>query len=316
MAFMQDQNTTTHFYAHGKLLLTAEYFVLDGTPALAIPCKYGQHLQVENSADYKNINWTAQKQDGSVWLEFTIDRQSLEAADNTSPEAQMISKLLQACKANNEAFLNDNHGFNVTTRLEFPQNWGLGSSSTLVYLLANWASVNPYQLLEASFGGSGYDIAAAGITSPFLYVRNAFQPEVTAVNFSPAFSSHLYFVHLNQKMNSREAIQYYRALGPDKASISKELEHIGQNMIHCESLDIFMSLMEEHEAIIATALKMQTVKSRCFDDLQGSVKSLGAWGGDFVMIATKEPKELFTEYLLHKGYSTIIPYEEMIYKEK
>jgi hypothetical protein len=314
MAFMAVQAVNQHFYAHGKLLISAEYFVLDGTPALAIPCKYGQHLSVESKPESKSINWTALRHDNSVWIDIAINSETLNALEPASQEALMISKLLKACRAQNPSFLADAGSYQITTKLEFPQNWGLGSSSTLVHLLAQWAAINPYKLLEDSFGGSGYDIAAAGMDKPFVYQRNGLQPIMAAVPFAPTFSSHLYFVHLNQKMNSREAIQYYRALGPDKSSISAELTAIGNAMISCGSLTQFMQLMDKHEMIVSTALKMETVKSRYFSDLNGAVKSLGAWGGDFVLLASQEDKETLTKYLHQKGYETIIPFDEMIYK--
>ena len=34
------------FYAHGKLLLTGEYAVLDGALSLALPTQYGQRMEV------------------------------------------------------------------------------------------------------------------------------------------------------------------------------------------------------------------------------------------------------------------------------
>ena len=37
------------FYAHGKLLLTAEYFILDGAVGLALPTKLGQSLSIQSS---------------------------------------------------------------------------------------------------------------------------------------------------------------------------------------------------------------------------------------------------------------------------
>jgi hypothetical protein len=46
-----------------------------------------------------------------------------------------------------------------------------------------------------------------------------------------------------------------------------------------------------------------------FPDFKGIVKSLGAWGGDFVMVLSKQnPKEYFIE----KGYTTILSYDEMV----
>ena len=44
----------TYFFSKGKLLLTSEYFVLDGALSLAIPTKLGQDLLVEkNLKKYK-----------------------------------------------------------------------------------------------------------------------------------------------------------------------------------------------------------------------------------------------------------------------
>ena len=37
------------FYSHGKLLISAEYAVLDGALALALPTKFGQFLSVEST---------------------------------------------------------------------------------------------------------------------------------------------------------------------------------------------------------------------------------------------------------------------------
>ncbi|MBQ0741502.1 mevalonate kinase, partial [Aquimarina celericrescens] len=59
--------------------------------------------------------------------------------------------------------------YNFKTRLEFPKNWGLGTSSTLITNVSKWASVDPYQLLEKTFGGSGYDIACAKSEFPLVY---------------------------------------------------------------------------------------------------------------------------------------------------
>ena len=62
------------FYSHGKLLISAEYAVLDGALALALPTKFGQSLKVEPT--HKNtIHWKSISNEGVVWFEaeFTID---------------------------------------------------------------------------------------------------------------------------------------------------------------------------------------------------------------------------------------------------
>ena len=65
------------FYSHGKLLLSAEYAVLDGALALALPTKFGQSLTVEPTLEnYENtVHWKSISNEGVVWFEteFIID---------------------------------------------------------------------------------------------------------------------------------------------------------------------------------------------------------------------------------------------------
>ena len=60
---------------------------------------------------------------------------------------------------------------------------------------------------------------------------------------------------------------------------------------------------------MASVLDTPTVKQSLFPDFKGSLKSLGAWGGDFILaVAEDNPTVFFKE----KGYDTIIPYHDMI----
>ena len=60
------------FYSNGKLLLTAEYLVLDGATALALPTKFGQNLIVEQIESNKTIVWKSYDIDHSIWFEDII----------------------------------------------------------------------------------------------------------------------------------------------------------------------------------------------------------------------------------------------------
>src|SRR5699024_10002902 len=102
-------------------------------------------------------------------------------------------------------------GFEVRTKTEFPQNWGLGSSSTLINNLAGWFEIDAYQLLEKTFGGSGYDIACAQNGFPIVYENRGPTKNVSRAAFSPHFNDQPFFVHLNQKQDSRKAIEHYRS---------------------------------------------------------------------------------------------------------
>ena len=57
----------TKFKSNGKLLLTAEYLVLDGAKALALPTSFGQQLLIENNnSDY--INWKSFDESNNIWF--------------------------------------------------------------------------------------------------------------------------------------------------------------------------------------------------------------------------------------------------------
>ena len=302
------------YRSNGKLLLTAEYVVLDGAKALAIPTKYGQSLSVKKNTR-KKIVWKSSNELGEVWFEdeFTINNTSrklrLKAKHYTDISKRLIQILTVAHDLNPE-FLNSDQGYTITTDQDFNRLWGLGTSSTLINNIADWAEVDAYQLLEKTFKGSGYDIACAQNDTPVTYqLRYARKPLVETVTFEPSFKDHLYFVYLNEKQNSRDAIATYKKKGRIDAKIIERLNAITESIISCDTLSVFEILVVKHEDLIAELIDQKPIKSRLFKDFKGSVKSLGAWGGDFVMVTAEEDP---TDYFKSKGFNTIIPYTEML----
>jgi hypothetical protein len=77
-------------------------------------------------------------------------------------------------------------------------------------------------------------------------------------------------------------------------------------------LDLFEALLTRHEERIASALQLTPVGERLFPDYWGKVKSLGAWGGDFVLLSSQRPEAETRNYFLEKGFSTLIPYDTLI----
>ena len=66
------------------------------------------------------------------------------------------------------------------------------------------------------------------------------------------------------------------------------------------------------EKKLGSILEVPTIQEQLFPEFNGLVKSLGAWGGDFVMAISKEnPKD----YFVSKGYETILTYDEMILQQ-
>ncbi len=297
------------FYSHGKLLLSGEYVVLDGALSLAIPTKFGQSLNITHTED-QVLHWKSFDDIKQVWFENKFDIMSFKALNRAPDEniSNMLVKILKTAHNLNPEFLNNNSGLKIETHLEFPKNWGLGTSSTLINNVAHWANIDAYTLLENTFGGSGYDIACAQNDSAITYQLKNEKPIVEKTDFNPVFREHIYFVHLNKKQNSRDGIKYYHQNKVNAKSAMKEINTITREMITSTNLEHFQNLMIQHETIISELTKQVPVKTLLFKEFSGAIKSLGAWGGDFVMVASNQnPTNFFRE----KGYKTIIPYSEM-----
>ena len=297
------------FYSNGKLLLTGEYLVLEGAKALALPTKYGQYLTV-NSGENQEIHWTSFDKDNSLWFEETISfKEIIEFNNNNESERETLIKILHEAFLLNPKFLNSSEGYSISTKLTFPKFWGLGTSSTLINNIAQWLEINAFELLKNSFGGSGYDIACAQNDSPIFYQIIDGKPEVEIVNFNPAFSDNLYFVYLNQKQSSKSAIASYYKKQNNLSAIFPEINKITIEIAEVTSLEKFQELLQKHENIMSEVLELPTVKENLFSDFDGSIKSLGAWGGDFVLVVSNENP---TSYFENKGFETFVYYKDMI----
>ena len=312
------------FYSNGKLLLTGEYVVLDGATSLAVPTKFGQDLIIEPIKELQLI-WASFTNTGECWFEATFDLPKLRltsATFNADKEgnaeiiAETLSDILHEAKKLNLNFLNSDGGFIVKTNLTFPQNWGLGSSSTLINNIANWANVNPFTLLWNAFSGSGYDIACASNNNPILYQLKKnlsttleITPIVSEVKFNPSFKDDLFFVYLNQKQNSREGIAQYKEHREEAKKLIPEINELTQEFLKANSSMNLANIIIEHEQIISSIIKQTPVKKRLFPDYFGEIKSLGAWGGDFVLATGNENT---STYFKNKGFDTIVSYKEMI----
>ena len=316
------------YYAHGKLLLTAEYLVLDGAVALALPTKKGQSLEVcrviskeneQQSHDQRlnpKIYWKSLDNKGNCWYEcvFECTESGLQTIKNTATESKKITAtllgILQTAQKLNPAFLTLEYDQQFTTRLEFDRQWGLGTSSTLIAAIAKLAAVDPFILLAESFGGSGYDIACAIHDSPILYTRTESKPLVQEIVFDPPFQEQLFFVYRNQKQDSKASIAHYRSLESlALAKATSEINEITKAIQDCKTIELFEILITKHETIISNAIQTPTVKSALFWDYPRAIKSLGGWGGDFIL-AIGGAKE--QEYFIKKGYTTIVSYQDMI----
>ena len=301
----------TTFYSNGKLLITGEYLVLDGARAFALPTKFGQNLIVKE-AQNKEIIWKSYNYDDQLWFEdviyFSEIINNVEAKTETV-KTTLITILHEAYLLNAD-FINNSEGYEISTHLTFPKNWGLGTSSTLLNNIAQWTKIDAYTLLKNSFGGSGYDIACAQNNTPIVYRLEQSLPIVEKVAFNPEFTKNIFFVYLNKKQSSKVAITaYYNNKNENLSENIQDNNKITKAILEAKTHNEFAHFVEKHEIHLSNILELETIKEIAFPDFNGVVKSLGAWGGDFVMAISKEnPKEYFTS----KGYETILTYDEMI----
>ncbi|MGI9531923.1 GYDIA family GHMP kinase [Lutimonas sp.] len=298
------------FYSNGKLLISGEYLILDGAMGLALPTLQGQDLFVEKVGQDHVLSWKSLNEDNSVWFEASFNLPKLEIIKSKGEEkvATTLVKILRKAKASNPDFLGQAHGIKVTTKLHFPRNWGLGSSSTLINNIAQWAEVDAFKLLFESFGGSGYDIACAQNNQSILYQLKQGIPFIEKVVFDPPFKNHLYFVHLNKKQVSSESIKSYKTRHLDLNTVQR-ISKLTQRILLAHTLTDFNHAVKEHEDLISTVLNQMTIQEKYFSDYKGQTKSLGAWGGDFILAAGDESS---MEYFKKKGFGTVLPYASMI----
>ena len=281
---------------------------------MAVPTRLGQHLEVFDHYDRQEVlYWRSLDHEGQCWFETRLALPSFDCLQTSNQDAtDRLQQLLQAACRQNPNFSSALPGRLVQTTLDFPRYWGLGTSSTLVYTLSQWAEIDPYQLLAETFGGSGYDLACAAAKGPILYRRLHPQAQSQAIDFSPSIQSQLYFAYLGRKQNSREGIARYRALGSASASMIQHITDITQAMLEASSLRAFESLIRQHEQLVSGNLALIRAKDLYFEDFWGEVKSLGAWGGDFVLLTSDQPREDLKTYLESKKFTTFFSYDELI----
>jgi mevalonate kinase len=306
------------FYGHGKLLLTGEYLVNHGARALALPASVGQSMKVKYRHSYQpTLNWRSVDHRGVVWFESDYEFWHFRPIKNTgSPEQDFVRQVLSAVRLQNPHFLRDDMDVMVETKIEFPMDWCLGSSSTFLYNVAQWAYVSPFELLKQTIGGSGYDIACAQALGPIKFQNLQHRPQWETVDFNPLFKDQLYFVFLGRKTSLAEESELFeRANIAISDLVVNEISQLTLEILAAANLVSFSKIIKTHEEIMASLLKCKTIKEELFSDYWGEVKSIGAWGGQFALVTSDRGPEETREYFYGKGLQTILPYCEIVFED-
>jgi hypothetical protein len=135
------------------------------------------------------------------------------------------------------------------------------------------------------------------------------KPVVETVNFNPNFANKIFFVYLNQKQNSKSAIAAYYKKNKNKSAVIEKINTITNAILLENDFENLSQQLQAHENNMSEFLEIQTVKNKLFSDFDSVIKSLGAWGGDFVLVLSKENP---TKYFNDKGFETILSYKEII----
>lgn len=288
--------------------------MLDGGLALAVPTQLGQSMTIQyGQVAPRKMLWQSRDEAGEIWFEAFFDVSSLQFINGTDEAAcKRLTTIFQQIRQIHPNFWSDKGGIRIQTTLEFPRAWGLGTSSTLINNLALWSETDPFLLLKNSFGGSGYDIACARTQSPILYQIRDQRPHYVEVNYYPEFIDHLYLVYLGKKMNSRTGIAHYRSKVHQPEAYIQSINKLVSKVIATRSLAEFESMVEAHEDLISETLDLPQAKELYFKDFEGTIKSLGAWGGDFVLATTRQSDVTVRQYFNERGFEVVLNFKELV----
>ena len=293
------------FNSNGKLLLSGEYLVLKGAKSLSIPTRFSQTLEVSNNVS-KKLKWESYDHNKKIWFDLNFDLNE-EWNLKSFKENKLLFKTLSTIKIKSPELFSK--GVSFKSHMDFNRNWGLGSSSSLINNLATWANIDKFKLYWNVTNGSGYDLASSSNNKPIVYqLSDKKNPEFIEVNFNPSFKNNLYFIYLGKKQNTYNEILNFNKLKVKEKSILK-VSSITEKILNCDSFEEFKSLIKEHEKILSQILKRETVKDLYFNDYSGEIKSLGAWGGDFILAAGDQNSK---NYFNNLGYNIVFTFDELI----
>lgn len=300
------------YYSHGKLLIAGEYLVLNGATSLTVPLTYGQSLEVKMEGSQNTLTWESYEQD-KLWFKGKFDTKFFDIIESTDQQiSEKLRVILKESIGLNPKFKANLESANVKTSSEFKFHWGFGSSSTLLSNMAFWADIDPFDLHLKTSSGSGYDVVAARENEPFFFKKKKSGYTIEKVEFNPKFKDHIYFIYLGQKQDSAISVDQFKSRKKSFRVETKLISDLSRHIASAGTLVDFEFYLKEHEMIIASLLKQKRIKEARFNDLDGEIKSLGAWGGDFAMMTWHDSKKKLIQYLGEKNIDVIFSFKELI----
>ncbi len=294
-------------------MLTGEYLVLNGAEALAVPLRLGQQMDVYATAQAdQTLVWTSEDTEGVFFEgEFSLRDFSVIHSNNTEA-ADFVGGVLKGVRELKKNFLQYDYGIKVHCTIEFSRQYGFGSSSTFICNVAKWAEVDPLELNTRISEGSGYDIAVGMAGTPIIYQLVNGKAEIFKVELNYSFTDKLLLVYLGHKQSTSSSLSLYKPDVEKVASNVKEISHITNHLLEVKTLKGFQNSIRKHEGIIGRLIGRTPVKEREFSDFNGDIKSLGAWGGDFILAVSDAEMPELENYFKTRGYQVLLPFNDLV----
>lgn len=303
----------TKFYSKGKFLLTGEYVIIDGAFSLAVPLNFGQFLTVEEQ-EKNEISFETYQNSNLIYSNNFIYYENEYKVNNSisqNASDKFILQIINTLIAEKPSLFSK--GLKFTSDLNFDINWGLGSSSSLISNFSQWSEIEKFELFKKLSNGSGYDVFAAQAETAITYQLINDLPIVQEVELNNDILENCFFVYLGKKQNSENEVKNYRKSAKISSTDIQNIYNLTQRLIDLNSYDELIEIIQNHEKIISSILNRPTIKEELFADFDGEIKSLGAWGGDFVLAFSKNGNNYTKNYFHSKNLNTIFTWNQMVF---
>ncbi len=305
--------TNFEYISRAKLMLSGEYSVKLGATALVLPLKRVQKMSVEEEIESGDIHWIS-GDFYSSWFEAEIKlHDGVHIRSQNAQASAFLKRLLETAIEMKPGFLHKLLQTNtVRVNNDFSRHWGWGSSSAIISNIAQWAEINAWEFHQNVSNGSGYDVIAAQADNPFFYrlQETAYQQKDVAMDFP--FADDLIFFYQGAKQNSEAAIKkFIEQKIINKTDLTK-ISRISIDLTKSKNIHEFIELVHAHEEITSRLTGMESIQRIKYPDYNGVIKSLGAWGGDFALMAGKDGIEYSENYLHDKGIRTYFSWKDIV----
>lgn len=292
-------------FSHGKLILMGEYAVMHGADAICLPLNTGQRFMSSPSDDGK-IHWQWSYKD-ILMAGFFADAETLTQTSEVTGNVFWPIDLINLIRKSNPDFLKN--GARLEFHNLFPPRWGLGTSSATISSLCRLAGVDPFKINQDLTGGSGADIATA-ISDKWILYRKGITPQIWTIPVNYRFAENTWFVYSGKKQQTATHISKVSTLFEREPGSWAPVNEFVYRFIAATTLPELMKIVYDHELFIAEATGLLSIRYR-FPDFPGTIKSLGAWGGDFFMVLSQQNDEFVKNYFNQKGFRDVFSWQQL-----